>query len=655
MTAALEPEALARDAAGHPWSPRYGDRYASRAGALGQARHVFLGGNGLPLAWAGRRQFNILETGFGLGNNFLATWQAWRADARRPERLHYVSVELHPLRAQDLLQATSDDVEDASLATLRAQLADAWPLPLPGLHRLEFEDGAVVLTLALGDARFVVPELVLGADACFLDGFAPDRNPQMWEPAMLKALARLARPGATLATYTSAGAVRAALDACGFAVQRQDGFGGKRDMLAGSYAPRWKMRRREPPAAYDGERRAIVVGAGLAGGACVAALARRGWHVTLLERGATGCAGASAMPAGLLYPLLSADDNLASRLSRAGYLQALQALARLGPAARDTVWTPCGVFHQPADSAELAALQARLRADATPAAYACAQTASAAAARLGLAPRRDGIWFEGGVAVDGARWCSAMAGLASQAHYGVDIVGVDAQEAGWMVRDSQGRQHEAPILILATAHALPGLLDARHLPLQALGGRLSLLAQPALHDLRAGVSGDGYCIPALLGAAAIGASYEVDPGAIDQDLNAAAATAAHAGNIERLRLLFATAPPARIGGEFAAQRCVSHDRLPVAGPVADEQAVLQGVAGLAGAQLEELPRRKGLFCLAGLGSRGLSLAPLLGELLAAQINGEPQPLERALGAAVDPARFLLRHVRTRANAPAVAQ
>jgi tRNA 5-methylaminomethyl-2-thiouridine biosynthesis bifunctional protein len=237
----VEPAGLEFDAGGHPYSRRYGDVYASRDGALGQARHVFLGGNDLPPRWARREQFVVLETGFGLGINFLAAWQAWRDDPARPARLHFVSVERHPLAAADLLRAAPEP-----LRVLAAQLAEQWPLPLPGLHRLGFEGERVVLTLALGEAAAVVPQLVLGADAFFLDGFAPDRNPDMWSPPLVKALARLARPGATLATWCTARSVRDALEVCGFAVERRAGYGHKREMqlmpasgVPWSSAPAW--------------------------------------------------------------------------------------------------------------------------------------------------------------------------------------------------------------------------------------------------------------------------------------------------------------------------------------------------------------------------------------------------------------------------------
>ncbi|HSQ10442.1 MAG TPA: tRNA (5-methylaminomethyl-2-thiouridine)(34)-methyltransferase MnmD, partial [Burkholderiaceae bacterium] len=245
----LQPARLAREADGTPYSERYGDVYASRDGAVGQAQHVFLGGVGLPDAWHGRDQYVVLETGFGLGSNFLVTWQAWRADPQRPRRLHFVSIEKYPLAAADLLAAASD-----CLRPLAGALARQWPLAVAGLHRLEFDGGGVCLTLALGDARDLLPQLVLGADAIFLDGFAPGRNPEMWEPALLKAIGRCARPGAALATYTTAKSVRAALEAAGFDLHVRPGYASKREMLCGRYAPRWRVRRHEPPMAYGGVR-----------------------------------------------------------------------------------------------------------------------------------------------------------------------------------------------------------------------------------------------------------------------------------------------------------------------------------------------------------------------------------------------------------------
>lgn len=218
---------------GTPYSPAFDDVYHSASGGLAQARHVFLAGNGLTGAaarWRGRDSFLILETGFGLGLNFLATWQAWRDDPARPRQLHFVSVEKHPFHATDLRLLHARWPE---LAPLAAQLADAWPRLVSGLHRLDFDAGRVTLTLAFGDAGVLLPRLTATADALYLDGFAPAKNPQMWSAAVVGSLAALAAPGATLASWTVLEEVMTRLAAAGFVLEKRPGFGTKRYMLAG--------------------------------------------------------------------------------------------------------------------------------------------------------------------------------------------------------------------------------------------------------------------------------------------------------------------------------------------------------------------------------------------------------------------------------------
>ncbi|BAP88089.1 tRNA 5-methylaminomethyl-2-thiouridine biosynthesis bifunctional protein MnmC [Burkholderiales bacterium GJ-E10] len=643
MTIGISPEPLQFDEHGNPVSLRYGDIYASRDGAAAQARHVFLGGNDLPVRWARRRQFVIVETGFGLGTNFLAAWQAWREDPQRPQRLHFVSVERHPVRAQDLAGLPAAD----SLHALRAQLAACWPLPLAGVHRIEFEAGRVVLTLGLGDAADLLPDLVVGADAFFLDGFAPARNPEMWQPEIIRALARMARPDATLATYTCARAVRDALAQEGFAVDLRPGFGSKREMVAARYAPGWKRRRIEPPAPHDGERSAIVVGAGLAGAATAHALARRGWTVRLLERGADVADGASGLPAGLLHPALSVDHNLASRLSQAGFLLARSWLDALAVDGGDPVWSACGVFQQ--GQAELdgegeSALRDLLARAALPPDYARWVEPTAAAALCGLAPRRGGIWFGTGGVVSARRWCRAMlagdpggAGGRIDLGTGRDIERIERADGAWRVTAADGASWAAPILVLANALGASALAGARFAPLRAVRGQVSLFDPPALAGLRAGICGDGYLIPAGLGRAAVGASYEESERLGEAE--------AHRENRARWAAALNGPSPAEPAGVFAGERCVSADRLPLAGPIADEETVLADAARMAGARLAELPRRPGLWTVSGLGSRGLTLACLGAELVASRIEGEPWPVERAPADAIDPARFLLRHIR----------
>ena len=219
------------DENGIPFSGLYGDVYHSIAGGPEQAEQVFLAGNSLPGRWQSKERFVILETGFGLGLNFLATWKAWRDDVRSSRELDYFSIEKHPLTASELarIHAAWQKFHPLSEILLRQ-----WPLATSGIHCLEPEAG-LTLHLCLGDAAALLPAMDIKADAFYLDGFSPSRNPELWTPEIFHSLARRAAPDATLATWSVAGRVRAGLTAAGFAVEKRPGFGGKRHRLSGHY------------------------------------------------------------------------------------------------------------------------------------------------------------------------------------------------------------------------------------------------------------------------------------------------------------------------------------------------------------------------------------------------------------------------------------
>lgn len=215
---------------GIPFSVAFGDVYHTVDGGLGQAWHVFLAGNHLPFRWRERDDFTILETGFGLGLNFLVTWHAWRNDPLRSRHLHFISVEKFPFLPADLARLHASWPQFAMQSD---ELIRQWPSLDEGHHDLFFDDGRIQLTLLLGDAREQFPKLEAQADAIYLDGFSPAKNPDMWSLSIFEQLHRLGAQNCTLATWSVAGAVRNGLKQAGFAVAKTQGFGGKRQMLTG--------------------------------------------------------------------------------------------------------------------------------------------------------------------------------------------------------------------------------------------------------------------------------------------------------------------------------------------------------------------------------------------------------------------------------------
>ncbi|MFQ6547162.1 tRNA (5-methylaminomethyl-2-thiouridine)(34)-methyltransferase MnmD [Aestuariibius sp. 2305UL40-4] len=206
---------------GIPVSTRFDDPYYSLEDGLAESIHVFLSGNDLPNRL--NQPLHIAELGFGTGLNLLATWQLWRTGPRHP--LTFTTFEAYPLSREATVEALA---AFPSVSDLADQLLDALPLE----SQIEIARG-LTLHLIEGDARQTLPDWQGKADAWFLDGFSPAKNPELWDPALMAEVARHTAPNGTFATYTAAGHVRRALAQAGFAVDRRPGYGRKRHMSTG--------------------------------------------------------------------------------------------------------------------------------------------------------------------------------------------------------------------------------------------------------------------------------------------------------------------------------------------------------------------------------------------------------------------------------------
>lgn len=610
------PAALEFGDDGTPRSSAYDDRYYSCEGPLAQAAYVFLGGNGLPGRWAGRDRFVVLETGFGAGLNFLATWRAWRDDPARCARLHFVSVEKHPFAAHDLA-TLHQRVLPADMAELGRSLVERWPLPVGGLHRIEFDGGRVVLTLAFGDALDLLPQLTLRAQALYLDGFSPARNPDMWSSHLCRQLRRLSAADATLATWTVASSLRKALADVSFVTEKRTGLKPKRDMLTGALHPAAQaaaLRHRPETAA---PQRVAVIGAGLAGCAVAERLAARGIEVILIERHAAPAQEASGNAAGVLRPMIARDDSLVARFSRAAFLHASGHLRLLAGEGRPLKWGPTGVMQIALDEAHERLQQEVCAAAVLPDALVRYLSVDEAAARIGYPVAHGGWWFALGAWVNPASLCEvnlARAGDGITRLFSSEALALDQGGCRWQVRGAAGVLAEVDAVVLANA-ADAGALSPAPLPLTRVRGQVTLLPRTLLPDLRVTLCREGYLCPTADGDLNLGASFDLG----DEDRTVRADS--HAGNLARLERLLpgAIAPPdiATLRGRVGF-RTASPDRLPLIGA---------------------LPSAAGLHAFTGLGARGLVWSALGAELLAAQMCGEPQPLERDIALALAAGRF----------------
>lgn len=634
-TEAIVPARITRDADGTPFSPVYGDVYHPAAGAGTQARHVFLAGNGLPERWRGRDRFVVLETGFGLGNNFLATWEAWRHDPRACERLQFISIERHPPLREDLRALP----REPALAPFAAQLADAWPPLTPNLHRLDFDGGRVQLLLAWGDVAAWLPELVARVDAFYLDGFAPARNPLMWQPRLFRAMARLAAPGATVATWTAARAVRDALAAAGFEVRAAPGTGGKRDITLARFAPAFVPRSAPARSSLSGgSRRAVIVGGGLAGCAAAWALADQGWDSLVIDRHEAPAREASGNPAGLFHGVVHRDDGTHARFNRAAALAARQSVRQaieLDGAAGGLR----GLLRLETSGATTD-MQATLASLGLPTDYVQPVDATEATQLAGLGLRHPAWFYPGGGWVDPAALARShlrRAGARAVFRGRTTVGALSRRGERWQVLDDDGQVvDEADAVVLANAGDAFRLLAPAAWPVRKVRGQVSIAAAGALALPRVPVAGSGYLLPAVGGQAVFGATSQVG------DDEASPRLSDHLRNLEQLAALIGEWPrisPDSLSGRVG-WRWVSDDRLPLVGAVP--------LASQAGSRLDQprmVPRMPGLYLFTALGSRGITWSALGAQSLASWVTGGPAPVESSLLDAVDPARFMARAAR----------
>ena len=548
----------------------------------------------------------VLDTAFS-GERFAAA----RA---RGGRLHYIAVA-------------------ATLPAPPDGMSAMWPLNVPGFHRVILSDD-VTLDLLVGAVDAVLPQVTARVNEFHLAAGA--------SAAWARAFSRLAVQGATLHAQAADEALVWALTAAGFVCRLADDGAGDGGTEAVDIAAVYHSLRPQPAVAPEPVRRAVVIGAGLAGSSAAHRLCARGWQVTLIERHAQPAQEASGNLAGIFMPLLSKDDNIPTRLSRAAYLFALREWRRLGGVGRAFEGADCGVLQLARDERHASVQQEALATWNYPQQYARWADAQEASTLIGASTPHGGWLFEQGGWARPSSLCDAMlaaCGDRLQRVFCTEAVNLQRVDGEWRVRDASGTLiAQAPTAILAGGAAANSIEQAAELPLFKLRGQvthLSLDAAPP--QLPLVVCREAYVTPPSNGIVCAGATYDNDD---DPQLRASS----QLENLTRLAEIIpgedvaALAHSAPLAGRVGF-RCAAPDRLPLAGALPDYPNT--GRAEF----LPDIPRHQGLHCLLGYASRGLIWAPLMAELLVSQLEHTPPPLEAQLVEALDPARFLLKQRR----------
>ncbi|WOJ94461.1 bifunctional tRNA (5-methylaminomethyl-2-thiouridine)(34)-methyltransferase MnmD/FAD-dependent 5-carboxymethylaminomethyl-2-thiouridine(34) oxidoreductase MnmC [Congregibacter variabilis] len=645
---------------GEPRSLRYGDCYFSAQDGSAETQHVFIEGSDLEQRLSQRSDslFTIAELGFGTGLNFLMSWDCFNRFAAPNARLHFWSVDRHPLSREALERSLH---RWPQLSALIEELLSVYPPPLPGVHRRVLAQGRLTLDLVWAEAADALAELSgLGkplVDAWYLDGFAPRQNESMWTPDLYSHMVAASKPGATFATYSAAGTVRRSLTEAGFSITKRAGFGSKRECLHGVLPINTRLYTQAPrltPWDLNDEKNspdrqsALIVGAGLAGAHAAAALARRGMAVTVFDQ-ASIAGGGSGNPQGVLFTRLSHERSILGEFSMLAFLYARELyleMFRTGALTEDVDGALNGCVQIDAPRGNEATLETALRGLQEIAQSCDAETLSQI---LGVKNSTPGLWQPGSGWLSPPAVCKALleqAGIRVHKHC-TELQLSRAANGIWEVHSNGGRLlGAAPVVILATGPDSRNLPQTKNLPLRVVRGQTTQIPAPLDQPLLRSFCHRGYISPAVNGQHCIGATFK--PGDDSREIR----VEEHLANIESLAQALPawqkhlnSLDPNTLQGR-AELRCVSPDYLPLAGPLPDEQAFKQRYAALQwdASQLivERGAYQPGLFVSTAHGSRGLSYAALSAELIAAQIFEEPIPVSRELQRAVAPARFLIR-------------
>ncbi|ADM09363.1 hypothetical protein PB2503_06487 [Parvularcula bermudensis HTCC2503] len=594
-------------------SVEFDDIYFQPEDGTAESSHVFLEGNDLPERFAAmdlQRPFVIGELGFGTGLNCLTAMKMFLDRAPREGRLELWSVEGYPFSPLDFTSIAKDHGQRTpALADLAARLSHLYPVPRPGLARLDLSP-RLTLTLAFGDVDDLLERSSFAADAWFLDGFAPSRNPAMWSPSVLRAVADHTRPGGTFATFTVAGAVRRGMEAAGFSLARRAGYGKKREMLTGRLG-------QAQPSIQSGTgavKSIAIIGAGIAGAAFAHGAHQAGFRPILIDRGEAGN-GASGNPVGLLMPRLEAADNPAARFYRDAFFYALR-------------------FYWDHTPEALSPLGGTLACDGTRYKKICAT----------------GLWADEDFAViDGVTLHSPHATLLRPRDAVTtlieevevirgEVIDIFPSDNGLTCTLTNGPQQrvEADHMIL-TAGPGSALISPLITDLSASRGQIDLFATS--EPPRSILTADGYVAPyagaAQKGGIAAGATYDDVP--LDHDPRPTKASSEINRRMAEALMTQRLDPPF---DQRAALRAVTTDRHP-----------MLGVLGSTRRQADDPINTAILGVITGLGSRGLVTAPLMAASLIATLTGGVQPIERQSLRLLSPHRFAERRDRRAGHKP----
>ena len=629
---------------GYPYSPDFDDIYYSSAGSREEAEHVFLKNNNLPERFQDEGQFIIAEAGFGFGLNFVLTLQAWHHHAEEDACLHYIGIEKYPVSPDDIRRLSKNWPD---LTVYFDELLAVYPPPIVGHHARTLFNGRVYLHFIFMDVIDALKYDQFNADAWYLDGFSPQKNPDLWSEQVFSLVAQNSKPNATLSTYTSAGSVRRGLITAGFDVNKVKGHGNKREMITAVLKNKRPYQTKSPwfevPFHVTKNKSALVIGAGLAGLSVARSLLQRGWTVTIIDKYKDVAQEASGNPAGLVLPRLSIDNKTDSIFYTNAFLHAVSYLDELQSLSKEMFWFKGGVYSLMEHGKAEKIIKRNGFTNKFLSLLSCENSLQILSKYSGdIAYLPEAGW------VIPHKICKAIDQMIGQSinRLSAEVNDLVRGEDCWHAKDRHGDViGSADVAIIANGTDINALNVTSWLPVFPARGQMTKIpVSKESRKLKSAISFDGYVTPEHDGVHYTGATYDPD------NSNKHLSSKDQCENLDRLNdcvpdvFLQSDKLEGRVGF-----RASSEDWVPMIGAVPDRSAFIQQYKdlhhGRPTQQYENGKYLPGLYVSAAHGSRGMCSCFLSAEIIASMVEGSLLPVSKIVCDYINPARFIIRRLK----------
>lgn len=673
-----------------PYSARFNDIYFSKESGIAESYHNFIQHNQLEQRFCdlnSSQHFTIAETGFGSGLNFMLACKLWLEKTQAPKTLTFISAEKHPLTHRDLEKAHRLWPQ---LKPYSRALQAAYPPLIQGLHYRELFKGRIRLLLGFDEVKEVLKQVSFNpvgysqytlklsprqaVDAWFLDGFAPDKNPDMWQSEIFQRMAELSRPGSSFATFSCAGLVRRGLQQAGFKVIKGKGFGRKREMCFGTFfglpdsqPPPQKNRHKpnqngtfwtlnpdllEHSQTHHKNGCISIIGAGLAGAITAYQLARQGFTVKVIEKHSKPAQEASGNPQGVIYNKLAIKPGKMSEFNLQSYLFALDFYRQLfdqGCLKTGKDGNLNGVLQLAYDQQQQTLYKKLYKEFQHSPELVEFLTAEQASVIAGTRIKVPALWFKHSGWINPANLTTKLLQHPNITllHDTIKQLQVQSDDSWKLIGEKASYCSQS--IVICNSHQINQIQNIIHLPVQKIRGQITQIKKPAnmQNQLKTSICHQGYICPENEQGFCFGASFKLKDDSLELRLEEQNENShklyKHLPELAHELRLKHQALSGRV-----AYRCASYDYLPFVGPIARTDDLQSGYSLLQQNAKLDIPYLsqywRGLYFNIAHGSKGLSSIPLSAAIISALIQQQPLPISAQLYPYLHPNRVTIKNI-----------